>query len=176
MTESPRAPGLRALASADRPRWARLRLALASELGIGRAPIAPGTFGSLPALPLVWVLWTLGGTPAVAAALAVVTAVGIWAADGAAAVLGRTDPGEVVIDEAAGQILTMLWVSPGLAHLVLGFFLFRLFDILKPFPARRAESLPGGWGIVADDLFAGVYANLGLQAACRLWPGILGAP
>jgi phosphatidylglycerophosphatase A len=97
----------------------------------------------------------------------VVTLTGIWAADRTAARVGRKDPGIVVVDEAAGMLITLAgapvtWLSVGA-----GFVLFRIMDILKPFPARRLEALPGGYGIVVDDLFAGAYAAILLRAV--LW-------
>lgn len=140
---------------------------IATVFGSGRAPIVPGTFGTLAALPFavaaaVWLpLW---GYLVVTAA---VTVAGIWAADRTAARVGRKDPGLVVVDEAAGILITLAgapitWLSVGA-----GFVLFRIMDILKPFPARRLESLPGGYGIMADDLFAGAYAALLLRGV--LW-------
>jgi phosphatidylglycerophosphatase A len=123
--------------------------------------------------------------------LVLVSAVGVWAAELAARFWRQKDPGRVVIDEVSGQFLTMLlgcgvpvWfkvpelryatVAPGFImmrsalnwkYLLLGFILFRVFDIWKPSPARQAESLPGGWGIMADDWIAGVYAAIGLWLA-----------
>jgi phosphatidylglycerophosphatase A len=92
---------------------------------------------------------------------------GVWAADRCAAYWGAKDPQTVVIDEVSGQHLAC---ALGLAalnwkYLLLGFILFRVFDIWKPFPARQAESLPGGWGIMADDWIAGIYAAIGLWLA-----------
>ena len=123
--------------------------------------------------------------------LVLVSAVGVWAAELAARFWRQKDPGRVVIDEVSGQFLTMLlgcgvpvWfkvpelryatAAPGFIimrsalnwkYLLLGFILFRVFDIWKPFPARQAESLPGGWGIMADDWIAGIYAAIGLWLA-----------
>jgi phosphatidylglycerophosphatase A len=121
-----------------------------------------------------------------------ISAVGVWAATRAAEFWRETDPGRVVIDEVSGQFLTLLlgcgipiwWRVPELRYatlapgfiimmrsvlnwkyLLLGFILFRVFDIWKPFPARQAESLPGGWGIMTDDWVAGIYAALGLWLA-----------
>jgi phosphatidylglycerophosphatase A len=96
----------------------------------------------------------------------------MWAADRAAGQFGRKDPGPVVIDEVAGQLVTLAFTGAGLGGAFAGFLLFRLFDIIKPWPANRFEALPGGTGIVADDLMAGVYANLILQVAIRLAPGL----
>jgi phosphatidylglycerophosphatase A len=97
-----------------------------------------------------------------------VSGLGVWAADRAARALRLKDPGPVVIDEAAGLLVTLAGVPVTWLSAVLAFFLFRAMDILKPPPARQAEALPGGWGIMIDDLFAGVYANLLLRGALLL--------
>jgi phosphatidylglycerophosphatase A len=151
----------------------RLRLLLATVLGIGYAPIAPGTFGSGPGVLLAWILVWSGGISALGVGIAVVVVVGWWAADGAAAHLGLRDPGLVVVDEVAGQMVALVGIAPTPATLVASFLLFRLFDILKPFPARQLEALPGGFGIMADDLAAGVYANAVLQGLIAVLPSVL---
>ncbi|HEY3816626.1 MAG TPA: phosphatidylglycerophosphatase A [Polyangiaceae bacterium] len=135
----------------DRVAWA-----IATWFGCGLVPKAPGTMGSLGAIPL-YLLVARQGRPGVAVAAAVVTAVGIWAASVVARDLGKKDPQIVVVDEVAGLLVTMLpmrevsWLA-----VALGFGLFRLFDVLKPWPVRKLEALPGGWGIVLDDIGAGV--------------------
>jgi phosphatidylglycerophosphatase A len=148
----------------------RLRLTLATGFGAGYAPIAPGTVGSLPGLLLVWLLAWLGGHPAAVVGFVAVVLLGVWAADAAEAHFGERDPGQVVIDEIAGQMLTLLFVPLSPVTLVVGFLLFRVLDVIKPPPARWLETLPRGTGIMADDLMAGAYANLLLQAA--LWSGL----
>ena len=146
----------------------RARVLLATGFGLGYSPVIPGTVGSLPGLLLSWGLWTLGGWPLAAAGATLVAGIGFWAAEGGARHLGETDPGPVVIDEIAGQMVTLLFIAPTTTSLLVGFFLFRVFDVLKPFPARRLEALPGGSGIMADDLMAGVYANVSLHAVLPL--------
>ena len=158
-----------------RPRVRRAQDLVATVFGLGYAPIAPGTFGSLPGLAFGWCLWKLGGTPLVAAGLIVVVIVGVWAADRAEARFGKRDPGPIVVDEVAGQMLTLLSLTPNARVLAAGFLLFRLLDILKPHPANRLEALPGSAGIMADDLAAGIYANLVLQAAVHFLPGVMGS-
>ena len=151
----------------------RAALLLATGLGAGWAPLVPGTFGSVLGVAAAWTL-SLGGPVATVAGLCAVTAAGTWAAGRAEAILAKRDPGAVVVDEIAGQILTLAFVPATPRAILLGFVLFRALDILKPFPARRLESLPGGSGIMADDLMAGLYANLLLQGAAYFLPGFLG--
>jgi phosphatidylglycerophosphatase A len=147
-----------------RPRPA-MAMAVATVAGLGYAPIAPGTFGSAAGLLLWWIVpptWTFQ-----LVLIALTTLAGVWAATAAEEYLHTTDPGPVVIDEVMGLIVTLFLVPVGWKGAFLGFLLFRLFDIVKPFPARRLERLPGGLGIMADDFAAGVYANVALRAC--LW-------
>lgn len=146
--------------------------------GLGYAPVASGTFGTLGGVAAA----ALIGQGAPGLYLPLLLAVGALATFGGAAAgrwaerrYGRKDPGEFVLDEVAGYCIAAAWPSyPGWEHLALAFFLFRVCDVVKPPPARRLEKLPGGWGIVLDDLAAGVWA-LALAAGCRLlfadsWP------
>ena len=141
---------------------------IATCFGVGYFPVAPGTAGSAVAVILVAALGRLPLSRAwhwglLAGALLSILVVGVWAATAAERFFGRTDPGHVVIDEVAGQILTLLArPDANWKWLLAGFFLFRFFDIVKPFPARRAEHLPGGWGIMTDDLIAGLYGLVAL--------------
>lgn len=165
--------------SLDRPEGRRRRAPLltllaATGLGTGYAPFAPGTFGSLPGLLLVWLLWGQGPLAAVGGLL-VVVALGFWSAGAAAEHFGRRDPGHVVVDEIAGQMTSLLFMDASVRNLIAGFFLFRLLDVIKPFPAGRLEELPGASGIMADDLMAGVYANLALRALHWGFPALWGA-
>ncbi len=133
---------------------------LATWLGCGRSPVAPGTVGTLGALPLYWALKRLN-PPAYFAVTAMVTAVGIWAANHEAERLNDEDPSSVVIDEVAGVLLALGFVrGRSLRAEVLAVALFRLFDIWKPGPIRTAErAQPAGLGIMADDIAAGVTAG-----------------
>ena len=142
----------------------RLVLGIATVGPCGHAPVAPGTFGSAAGLLLFWAVRASGSLAVEAAVLLAVTAVGVAAAARAESAYGRRDPGLIVIDETAGMLLTLAAVPVGPGGAVVGFLAFRFFDIVKPFPARRAERLPGGWGVMADDLVAGLYA----QALLRL--------
>jgi phosphatidylglycerophosphatase A len=137
-------------------------LALAiSTWGVGFLPIAPGTFGSLVGIGVFLLLGSL--VPQVVGIVAITWA-GIWAASRTERILRLKDPGKVVVDEVSGQMISLLPLSllpsPGRSGIIVSFILFRLFDIFKPYPARRFERLRGGLGIMADDLVAGVYAAL----------------
>ena len=147
---------------------------MATGLGLGYFPVAPGTVGSLAALPLVWALFRVGGSPLVLAGLVLVTAAGLAWAGVAARGFGKPDPGAIVVDEIAGQMLSLLFLVPTAGALGVGFLLFRLFDIWKPWPCRRLESLPGGSGIMADDLMAGIYANIAQWALRWAFPEFWG--
>jgi phosphatidylglycerophosphatase A len=145
-----------------------LAMTVATWFGCGRAPFAPGTFGSLGALAPAILLARAGWRPLYFVALAVAALpVAVWSADRTAKALGKEDPQLVVIDEVVGQ-----WIAlGGAASLgrwpvwVAAFALFRVMDIWKPAPVRQLERLPGGYGIVADDVMAGIYAALVLWAA-----------
>lgn len=146
-------------------RWPPPAVWLATWGGCGFAPWAPGTAGSLGGAVVGWFLAGAAGWPALAAATLVLLGPAVWAAGRAATYLGDEDPGPVVIDEVLGQWITLAAAPAGdWKYWLAGFLLFRLFDIWKPFPARAAERLPGGWGIVADDLVAGVYGAVVLVA------------
>lgn len=147
---------------------------LATGFGAGYFPVAPGTAGSLVGLALVIALrqTSLGSAElgrSLAALAAVIFALGVWSAGRAEKAFGRVDPGQVVIDEVVGQIMTFI-ATPRIPRLGLlaGFILFRFFDIVKPFPARRAERLPGGWGIMLDDVVAGFYSLIALVILGRM--------
>lgn len=145
---------------------------LATGFGVGRIPKAPGTFGSLLALPAVWALARFASLPVQLGVVVGVAVVGVPIINTALRSLGRgKDPGCVVWDEISGQMLTFVFVAHvGLSTLIVGFLLFRLFDITKPPPARQLERLPGGLGVMADDWAAGLYAAAVLQLVLRLLP------
>lgn len=129
---------------------------LASAFGAGYAPVASGTVGSFLTVVAVWLLPV---TPQrILVALIAVTVVGVWAGSRVERVLGRKDPGIIVIDEVAGMLLSVILLPPTIPALVTAFLLFRLFDIWKPFPARESQVLTGGVGVMVDDLIAGLYA------------------
>jgi phosphatidylglycerophosphatase A len=157
---------------------------LTSCFGLGRLPIAPGTWGSLPPVIIFGLMSYFGASPAIilnvmAALVLAGCVVCVQFAPAAIAATGKNDPREVVADEFAGQAVTFLF-SPFLAMgaatpqqiwitAFVGFVLFRLFDISKPWPIRRLEKFPAGWGILADDLLAGVFAWVVLQICIRVF-------
>jgi phosphatidylglycerophosphatase A len=134
---------------------------LATWFGVGCLPGAPGTFGSLAALPFAWAIAHFLGPLALGIGIALVFLVGIWAADRYARQHGIVDPGAVVIDEVAGQWLTVLVVPPDPALYAIGFGLFRAFDVIKPWPISLIDrKIKGGFGIMLDDLLAGALAAI----------------
>ena len=136
---------------------------LATGFYVGRIPLAPGTFGSLLGLPLCFLLTGIQ-LPAVLAAVLLITVLAIWIAGAAERILGHRDPGCIVIDEIAGMVVTLIGLPFNPTTAAVGFVLFRILDILKPFPIRILDKrLPGGLGIVADDVVAGVFANILLR-------------
>jgi phosphatidylglycerophosphatase A len=141
-------------------------VACATGLGVGYAPFAPGTFGSALGL-VVW--WLLPASPIVqGSAIVAVFAVGVWSAGVAESHFKRTDPGYVVIDEVLGMLMTLFLNPVGWAGVLVGFLLFRVLDVIKPYPANRLEALHGGMGVMADDAMAGIYGNLALRACIWL--------
>jgi phosphatidylglycerophosphatase A len=136
---------------------------LATWGGTGRLPYAPGSWASLSALPLAWLLVAAGGPWLLLAATLVVFLVGIWAAERYMAAVGIHDPTAVVIDEIAGQWLTLCVVPLDPAAYAIGFFLFRVFDVLKPWPVSWLDRrVGGGFGVMIDDIGAGLYAGAAL--------------
>lgn len=148
----------------SKPRY-RVARAIALGLGSGASPVAPGTAGSAAALVPALILIALGGPWALAAGIALIAPLGWWAAREYEAATGRHDAPEVVVDEFLGQWIALLPIAaaPGALGFAAGFALFRLFDITKIWPVCWAErALPGAWGVMADDVVAGLYAALGV--------------
>ena len=149
----------------------RAGVLIATAGGAGYFPIAPGTVGSAIGLVVYFLIWPW---PLVwqAAMIAGISLAGIWAGGVAAEHFAAEDPGYVIIDEVAGQLVTLVATGAGLGGAITGFFLFRVLDIVKPWPARQFERFPGGLGIMADDLMAGVYGNLGLRVLALALPWV----
>ena len=157
---------------------------LTSCFGLGRLPVAPGTWGSLPPTIIFALCWQFGAPAVSITVLMAVLAVAgsvlcVKFAPAAIAATRKNDPGEVVVDELAGQAVTFLTVPLLITEALttgqiwavaaVGFVLFRIFDIAKPWPIRKLEKFPQGWGVLADDLLAGVYAAIALLICIKLW-------
>ena len=156
---------------------------LTSCFGLGWLPVAPGSWGSLPSAIIFGLACYFGGSAAIPVLLMIALVIAgsfvcVKFSHVAVAATGNKDPNEVVADEVAGQALTFLAMpllmadAPGqqiVSVVVLGYFLFRLFDTVKPWPSYRLEELPAGWGILADDLMAGVYAGIALFVSAKFW-------
>jgi len=141
----------------------RLIKLVATGFGCGLAPALPGTVGTLPGIPL-YLLLTAFGWPAYLLFLIVFTGGAVYIAQAAEGLFAAKDPPRIVIDEVAGFLWTMFLVPPTLAGIFFGFIFFRFFDIVKPYPIRLfQDKLPGGYGVVADDVMAGIYSNLALH-------------
>ena len=145
----------------------RLAVFLATAAYAGYFPIAPGTVGSAVGLLVyAFVWWT--ASPIVEVALIVgLFAIGVWAGTTAERYFGGIDPGPIVLDEVVGMLITLAFIPVGLSGALIGFLLFRLFDVVKPVPAGRLEKLHGGLGVMADDAMAAIYANIALRLV--LW-------
>lgn len=136
---------------------------IATVFGIGYAPRIPGTLGSLAGLGISWLLredWRYQ-----AAALLVTIVLALWSAGPTAKKMGQEDPSCIVIDEVAGMLVSVLGVAFSAKSYLAGFLLFRFFDIVKPPPIRQIQRLPGSFGILADDLLAGLAVRLVLHLA-----------
>jgi phosphatidylglycerophosphatase A len=132
----------------------------ASLFGIGYFPIAPGTLASFVILLLYKYYLHKWDWPLYLGILAACFLLGVLASSSYSTSLNKKDPGCIVIDEAAGQLLVFFQLAPSWTLLLIGFFMFRIFDIIKPFPIRKAEAFPKGWGIMLDDVIAAAYAGI----------------
>jgi len=154
----------------------RLAVLLATGFGIGYLPVAPATWASAAVTLALLAFLPENGGMLTLVAIAALTPLAIWASGEAERQLGH-DAHPIVIDEVAGMLVTVCGVpiaGGGTVHfgimLAIAFALFRVFDIWKPYPVRGSQSLPGGYGVVVDDILAGVYANISLRIIARIWP------
>ena len=153
-----------------------LALAIAT-CGVGYLPLAPGTWGSLVGvgifLLLVWAIPAYSLIVLVLVAIVAVTCVGIWAATRTEQLSGRKDPGKVVVDEVAGQLIALfpltLFTRWSWVAVIVSFILFRFFDIVKPYPANKLQDLNGGAGVMLDDLVAGVYGAVIVSIVLKIF-------
>ena len=146
---------------------------LATWFGAGRMPFASGTWGSAAALPFAYGLLRLGGPLALGIAALALFVIGVWAAGVYCRRSGIGDPGAIVIDEVVGQFLTLTVAAPTPFAFAVGFVLFRLFDVVKPWPASWADrAVKGGLGVMLDDVFAAIYAGgvlWGIEWGTQRW-------
>jgi phosphatidylglycerophosphatase A len=140
---------------------------LSTGLGSGYCPFAPGTAGTLVGIP-VYLVFSTFPWPVLLLSVTALSFLAVYVSGEAERVFGEKDPPAVVIDEIAGLQVALFLVPPSFFSVAAGFVLFRFFDVLKPFPVRACERLPGGWGVVADDLAAGLYSVLVLQLLIRV--------
>lgn len=148
----------------------RLAVLLSTVGYLGYFPVAPGTVGSAAGLA-VYALVVATGAPWVQlAAIVAVFAVGAWSATISERYFGGIDPGPVVIDEVLGMLITLAFVPVGIKGAIVGFFVFRVLDVVKPFPAGRLEALHGGLGVMADDAAAAIYGNLVMRLIAAYAP------
>jgi len=150
---------------------ARLSLAVATVLGVGYVPFAPGTFGSLAGLVVFAAVRATGQPVVELAAIVAVFLAGVWAATAAETHFGLIDPGPVVIDEVLGMLVTLALLPVSAFGVLIGFVLFRVFDVIKPPPCSHLEALRGGWGVMSDDFMAAAYAHACMRLLIWLAPG-----
>ena len=149
----------------------RLAVFIASFGYCGYFPIAPGTVGSAAGLVVYLLVWWTQSLAVEIALILLLFAAGVWAGTAAERYFGGIDPGPIVIDEVVGMLITLAFIPVGLSGALLGFFIFRVFDVIKPYPAGRFEAMHGGLGVMADDAMAAIYANLVLRGVLWLFPG-----
>lgn len=150
-----------------------LHKTIATTFGAGYSPIAPGTAGALVGIVLLWIVHRLNPeleyfSIGLLIITIVVTLLGVWSTNNLESEWGK-DPSKVVVDELIGVWIALLWIPITWQNLLAGFILFRFFDIAKPLYIRRLEKIKGGWGVMLDDVAAGIYANIVLQIVLFLW-------
>ena len=146
----------------------RFVILLATGFGAGFSPVVPGTVGTLFAVPIYFFISSMP-SPLYELTLAALFFLSSWIAGQAERHWAKKDDRRIVIDEIMGFLVTMLWVPKSPFFVVAGFVLFRFFDILKPFPIRRLEKVRSGYGVVLDDVLAGIYSNVILHMILRFW-------
>ena len=148
----------------------RLAFAIATVFKAGYIPIAPGTVGSIIGLLVFWLIKDYTSFTIEMFVAAALFFAGVWASTIVEQVLERHDPGVVIVDEVVGMLVALMLLPPTITVMFLAFFLFRFFDIVKPYPARWCEQLSRGWGIMMDDVVAGLYVNVLLHITLWIVP------
>jgi phosphatidylglycerophosphatase A len=149
----------------------RLAVFVATVAYCGYFPIAPGTVGSAAGLVVYLLVWWAQSPVVEVGLIVALFAAGVWAGTTAERYFGGIDPGPIVIDEVVGMLMTLAFIPVGWSGAIAGFVLFRIYDVVKPYPAGRFERLHGGLGVMADDAMAAVYANISLRIVMWLVPG-----
>ena len=149
----------------------RLGLFIATCGYLGYVPVAPGTFGSAAGLAVFYAVRSTGSTGVELATIVVLFAIGVWSGTVAEHHFGGIDPGPVVLDEVVGMLITLALLPVNVTGVIVGFLVFRVLDVVKPWPSARFERLPGGLGVMADDGMAAIYGNLVMQGLIRIAPG-----
>ncbi len=149
----------------------RLALFISTVGYVGYAPFAPGTFGSAAGLAVFFAVRSSESPALELAVIAILFAIGIWSGTVAEHHFGGVDPAPIVLDEVVGMLITLCLLPVNAAGAVAGFFVFRILDVIKPFPSARFEKLPGGLGVMADDGMAAIYGNLLMRAMIAVAPG-----
>jgi phosphatidylglycerophosphatase A len=148
----------------------RLGVFIATCAYIGYVPIAPGTFGSAAGLPVFLAVRSTGSVAVELAAIVILFAIGVWSGTIAEHHFGGVDPGPIVIDEVVGMLITLALLPVTMTGAIVGFLVFRVLDVVKPWPSGGFEKLPGGLGVMADDGMAAIYGNIVMRALIWLAP------
>ena len=148
----------------------RLGVFIATCGYVGYAPVAPGTFGSAAGLVVFYLVRGSGSSIVEAATILLLFLVGVWSGTEAEHHFGGIDPAPVVMDEVVGMLITLAFIPVNWIGALVGFFVFRILDVFKPWPAAQFEALPGGFGVMADDGMAAIYGNLIMQVLVRVLP------
>ena len=151
----------------------RVGLFIATCGYLGYVPVAPGTFGSAAGLVVFYAVRSTGSIGVELAAIIVLFTVGIWSTTVAEHHFGDVDPPPVVVDEVVGMVMTLAFLPVSAAGAIVGFFIFRVLDVMKPWPSARFERFPGGLGVMADDGMAALYGNLAMRGLIAVTPGWL---
>jgi phosphatidylglycerophosphatase A len=149
----------------------RLALFIATCGYLGYFPLAPGTIGSAAGVALFYAIRAAGSTSLEIGVILLLLVVGLWSGTVAEEHFGGVDPGPVVIDEVAGMLITIALLPVNATGVIVAFVIFRILDVIKPWPAGRFEALPGGLGVMADDAMAAIYGNLIMRGAIAVTPG-----
>jgi phosphatidylglycerophosphatase A len=151
----------------------RVGLFIATCGYLGFVPVAPGTFGSAAGLAVFFLIRSTGSMTLEVAAILVLFAIGIWSGTIAEHHFGGIDPAPVVMDEVVGMLITLVFVPVSVTGAIVGFLVFRVLDVVKPWPSARFERLPGGLGVMADDGMAAIYGNAMMHGLIWATPGWL---